>query len=686
MGGAWQEAVVRSIGAADERMVRLSGWASLALALGLVCVVVPVVNYMRLNPWVFRVMHHWRHHVMRRHGAMCRKLVQQRTLWLALLWCMLGGACAVVGSADVVVVTKRLGRVAAAFMPALFLLTLRPSPLPYTLYLSLLPMHKWLGRVVVLQATVHSALYTWYFATSGKMAKMKKTANWMGAVALLAFVLIAATSLPAVRRRRFRTFYYVHYVGTWVSVLAVHVHSRPPVTTYTVLNVALLLYQAWYRISRMSTTTVTVVPISTSLALLEFPLADLVEKPQLPSGHVRINLRAPSILGRVFQHIMPMQHPFTVASLPTDTTVRLIVRKSRFPLVNNGKYYVTGAFEPKVDFLSHRKRRMPGSWAPEPASPFQCQSPSLQSSPLHYNIKASRVLMVVGGSAISFGLPFLRILNFNGVNVRLIWVCRDYHDLRILSQFRSNFNGLEIYVTGTNCEEQDLNIDYVDYDERSSEGERDPERCALLSPKASEYNCLTPTTGGSTLSGRDAHNYSTFQNRCHSCKHLDRGCRDLEDHAIADINDEIDFTDFFSTRHSTSKYHPKENSKLPVITKDSVFRKPNYVVPPVFDRYDLKTGFTTYTTREKLSIPTGVKLFFGRPVLSPRDYHWCLQKECIGPSETNECCRADIANSTHVDDLARVWVLAAGPQALVEATRIWASDGGLHFHEESFKV
>lgn len=43
-------------------------------------------------------------------------------------------------------------------------------------------------------------------------------------------------------------------------------------------------------------------------------------------------------------------------------------------------------------------------------------------------------------------------------------------------------------------------------------------------------------------------------------------------------------------------------------------------------------------------------------------------------------------NVTHVDDLAKVWVLAAGPKGLVESTKRWATDGGLHFHEESFSV
>lgn len=136
-------------------------------------------------------------------------------------------------------------------------------------------------------------------------------------------------------------------------------------------------------------------------------------------------------LKRLFHFLVPLQHPYTIASLPTDETVKLIVRNGRFPLISNKRYLVTGAFEPRLAFM-----QKPG----KPGSPVShsvrgntfLSSGALSLSRLSFEISARRVLMCVGGSAISFALPLLRILNFNGVTVKLMWVVRDFRDLKVL--------------------------------------------------------------------------------------------------------------------------------------------------------------------------------------------------------------------------------------------------------------
>lgn len=69
---------------------------------------------------------------------------------------------------DVCFIAARLGRVSVYCLPTVLFLTLRPSPLPHTLYLALIPIHKWLSRLIFLQGILHSLLYFIYFVTQGE--------------------------------------------------------------------------------------------------------------------------------------------------------------------------------------------------------------------------------------------------------------------------------------------------------------------------------------------------------------------------------------------------------------------------------------------------------------------------------------------------------------------------------------
>ncbi|AET38208.1 putative ferric-chelate reductase Ecym_2485 [Eremothecium cymbalariae DBVPG len=685
------------------RLVRLSGYSAISIAAVVICVLIPLVNYLKLNKQAFRLKHNWRHHFLRNRIWIDRVLFcRHQSLRSGFLWAIVGACCTFVYcNNDLVVIAKRLGRVSVAFMPPLFFLTLRPSPLPHTLYLSLLPLHKWLGRVIVLQATVHGALYIWWDLKSGNVPHLVELANIWGMLVTALFLIIVVSSLPFIRRWWFPVFYYIHYLGTWATVVLVQLHSRPPATIYTAASVAILLFQIWYRAVNTKHTTVTIVPISPCMSMMEFPMSAVAKTPILPASHVRINVYPTGLFKRVLQFAVPLQHPFTLASLPTDDTVRLIVRRSKFPLINNGKYHVTGAIDPKIDFISKpKKSRDHNSPLSSPAlHPFQIRTPFLRNSPLHYIVDASRILMVVGGSAISFGLPLLNILNFNGVHVRLIWVSRDYRDLRVLSYFKCNFDGLEIYITGVTGDEQDLEIDYVDYQEAEN---LNVPGVKPLEQKPPLVGCIgTPelTKKGSLMATVSA-NYGSISRRSINKVDLQNNSsnpgtnsispvryQELVDHGESDGNDEVDFTELFSSKRGKGLSSLEPNTVDTFLTKESVFRKPKLIDPPEYEVFedDLELG-EDGSRNNKLTVPTGAKLYFGRPLLSPRDYHWCLQKDCVGPSETGQCCQPNNEDGLHVDDLAKVWIIAAGPQGLVNATRRWANDGGLHFHEESFSI
>ncbi|SCV02194.1 LANO_0F15874g1_1 [Lachancea nothofagi CBS 11611] len=639
-------------------MVQKAGIAAIWVSVLALGVVLPLWNYLSLTRWFFKLRHYARHDLLRKRRWFHRsRFYHNQAFKICTFWVIVSLLCSLVSSGgDLIQITKRLGRVAVALMPPLLFLTLRPSPLPYTLYLSLLPIHKWISRVVVLLSALHTLLYSWYFIQSRSFInKVTKLANIWGVVALFLFVLIAITSVSQVRRHNFRLFYYTHYLATWLTVILIHYHARPPVSYYTAMNCIILIAQVAYRIFHTTRIRATVVHVSPSLLLIDFPMSDLSSKPIMPSSHIRMAAYyRHSPLKRIFQQLIPLQHPYTIASLPNDESVKLIVRCGNFEIRNNSEYLVTGAFEPKIDFLSKSRKR---ASAIEPFS-FQNQSPVLLASPLHYNIDARRALIVTGGSAISFGLPLLRILNFNGVTVRVKWVTRDYRDLKLLKYFKNNFEGLEIYVTDPKTEEQDLRIDYVDFDDEA--------------PSASNSSEMGSGTAGNTTND-SGDNYGTFKSTDTSLLPT------LKSHGRSNQEDEIDFTQMFSARSAKTKLS-KVAQEIPIpFNKESTFRKPSILTPPSdIENFDLGES-----SQKNLKIPAGVQVFLGRPKLTHHDYQWCLEKECIGPSDTNDCSQSG-ATRAHVDDLSRVWVIAAGPLQLVESTKRWATDGGLHFHEESF--
>lgn len=405
------------------------------------------------------------------------------------------------------------------------------------------------------------------------------------------FILIGITSLPKIRRSNFQLFYYSHYLATWGSVILLQHHARPNMNILTIVNVTLLLAQIAYRVWHTNLSTVSVVTVSPSISVVEFSLSDLSKKPVFPSAHIRMNNYHNFWLKRWFYHIVPFQHPYTIASLPNERAVRLIVRTGMFPLRTNSKYYITGAFEPKVDFMSKDTR------SSSPFSPFQSSTPMLLLSPLSFNINAKRVFMVVGGSAISFGLPMLRILNFNGVNVRLIWVTRDHRDMKLLNVFKNNYTGLEIYVTGTLGSEQDLQIDYIDYGPDtlglSPESGNSPER----DPNTS-LNTIGSTKYGSITTDKTGFSSAADQSNKHN-------------------EDEFDFTNLYSASNTIKRTKSEPNILEPLtpFSKDEMFRKPKVVVPPNDDNY--KSDVESLEDDDmKLSIPAGVKVVFGRPKLA----------------------------------------------------------------------
>lgn len=666
----------------------------------LLCVVLPLWNVVSRTHRVFRAVQYVKRGMFKSQSWVHKSsLYHNQSFHQCLLWSVVTGVASFYGvHHDLLQVTKRMGRIAVALMPPLLFLTLRPSPLPETLYLSLIPIHKWISRVVVVEALLHSVLYAWYMARNHVfLVKMKKMANLYGLVAMVLFVVIAVTSLQRFRRSNFKLFYSVHYLSTWLSVVLIHLHARPGTPYYTLMNCLILASQILYRVYRTRTTTITAINISKSLTLIEFPLKDLASKPILPSGHIRLSICERNWLKRLIFYCVPLQHPYTIASLPTDETVKLIVRNGRFPLITNKQYLVTGAFEPRLTFMEKAKK--PGTSHSHflRTNPFHLSSGTLLLSRLSFEISARRVLMCVGGSAISFALPLLRILNFNGVTVKLLWVVRDFRDLKVLHHFKNNFDGLEIYISGTFESEQDIQIDYIDsYGNVDSTTSLHPpcfrrpiEREGDVSVKATTaIGEASPLNGNLTSAGTTSR-HKSYGTITDTSSVTEMGC-------VGDVdpNDEIDFTNTFSARNVRSRSVEEVNVKKPnPLINGDVFRKPSVIEPPPSD--ESASSQSEHSQEEhqeaddsdmKLRIPSGVKTVFGRPTLGGAEYAWCLQRECDAETATDLYCRSRNGYGADADDLSEVFVIAAGPPSLIESTRRFATDAGLHFHAESFAV
>lgn len=610
-------------------------------------IIIPLHNYLSLRQNIFRVGHKIRRHIKQNWPHLHQlPFYHNRSIRLFIFWTVIILSFALYkDSIDLLQITKRLGRISTALLPTILFLTLKPSPLPKILYLTLLPLHKWLSRSLVLAAFLHSTLYLVYFIKKGTVHKILKLANMYGVIAMSLFLIIVVSSLKMVRRSNYRFFYYVHYASTWIVIFLLHFHARPRATGYTTLSIAVLVYQIGYRLFHTTTVIPTIIRISPTLTMLEFPISEVAKKPVLPSAHVRIVLKSKNIWKRWFYHVIPFTHPFTLLNLPSDTTAKLLIRHGNFPLLSGAQYNVTGVYEPAINFISKRNLPLSDDVSTNTNNPFQTNSSQLVSSPLHYIVNARRVLIFVGGSAISFGLPLLRVLNFNGVMVRLIWCVRDYRDLKLLNYLKMNYyQGLEVFISGQTLTSGDENIK-IDYYDAPSQP----------SPPQSEVDSKTHLLHKNTEQG-----------------------------SSTDPNDEIDFT----STNLNSPLSAPSNSK-----NNDIFRKPQIIEPPH------SCNEQPHDETDRIKLPSFVKVSYGRPKLTESYYDWCLQRECISTENLNvntdssnneggsdnQCIEHRLSNKDE-EILSTVWVVAAGPMSLVKTTRNWAKDYGLRFHGEEYTM
>lgn len=339
------------------------------------------------------------------HRRQLRRLSKKPVPWYGLavgLWAVgVAYALAIETRSDITYVVKRMGRVAVAMMPPIYFMTLKPSPLPNTVYLTLLPLHKWISRLLVLVALAHGVLYVYIYTQTGKLRKLTTIPNLCGIAALLSFIGIAVTSLAPVRRRAYGLFYAVHYSLAWIVLGLLYMHSVPPSVGYQLSCAAILAYQALYRIYTTVHTRLQVQYVSPTLYYVTVPREKVfrVFGECFLGSHVRVG--GPLWNPRSW---FESSHPYTIASLPEDRNLVLVIRKSRFPIRLRQTYALTGPYRTLPDqfMLAARSGHV------------------------------KRALMVIGGSGIAFGAPVMRYLQQRGVRVKMLWAIREPQDAKVL--------------------------------------------------------------------------------------------------------------------------------------------------------------------------------------------------------------------------------------------------------------
>lgn len=304
---------------------------------------------------------------------------------------------------------RRFGRLGFAISIFAQYLALKPALLPRTYFVPLNFMHKWAGRTAVGLVVLHATLYTISYIKKGKFMKLLTVgANIWGIIAASAFLIMLITSLRPIRRRLYGLFFIVHVPLALVVTIAMIWHSRPSAAIMVEVSFFFFFLQLAWRVVTSRTTAVTVHHITPTLDLV------LVDRKALPTefqegSHVRFSprlYRPGAWLGAT--------HPYTVASLDSDSDIKLVVRRTRWRFENDCLYSCFGPFGCAYDVFNHRK-----------------------------------VVAFGGGAGISFVAPIWRTAkNSTATQVKAIWITRSAEELPLLD--RLQLLECDVYITSQN--------------------------------------------------------------------------------------------------------------------------------------------------------------------------------------------------------------------------------------------
>lgn len=341
---------------------------------------------------------------------------------------------------------RRLGKLSYVLATLDMFIVLRPNwllGLDYV-YTDFIPLHKWLSRVIILLATVHSVMYPirWKRNSTAKLiAKAKKPTNVVGEFLAVALLILALVSAGLIRKKFYRTFYVLHNLFMLCFIIMTPVHAlRGSYYPYFVLNMVILSLMAIFRVvysKRASIIEKHSDYMNTNLVNIQLP-RNVLPQHFTPASHLRVS---------PYRKINPLywllpSHPYTVASLDTDDVVDLIISERAV------SQKIAFRFETGVEYTFVNQF--------DPAIPVDCIK------------NAQRVLIVCGGSGVTFGVPIFRY--FQEVRpidkLEFIWLIRDRSQLNIFKKMASiadlkDFSNFKVFITREMLDDDESNRENI---------------------------------------------------------------------------------------------------------------------------------------------------------------------------------------------------------------------------------
>lgn len=344
---------------------------------------------------------------------------------------------------------KRSGVVSYALTPFMFVLALRPNPLPTVIYTKLLPLHKWCSRVFIIVMIYHSLMFFIIWIDSGEFwKKVSRFDIFPGVISFVLWFVVLLVSIKPIRVRIYRIFYMMHMIATWSLAPLMLIHA-PNFKAFSYLNFVMIGFMLFSKVyfsateSHMSVEESFRVTRQPSSQLIILTLRKGYYEDGLkfyPGSHIRVNYGLLNPISWLFP-----SHPYTIASLDTDSEVNLIIKEMRFKILPLSAYNFSLPF----DGLEHEY--------------------------LTGNFQDHNITIVCGGSGIAFGLPifrhFLYLLSQSHIEferLHFIWITKTIHDLFILLHFGvlvKDING-EYFKT---CDSENIDI-YITADLRGEGG------------------------------------------------------------------------------------------------------------------------------------------------------------------------------------------------------------------------
>lgn len=331
---------------------------------------------------------------------------------------------------------KRAGRLGLSLYPLIIFLSLKPNPLPDVLYMHLIPLHKWISRVLIASIMLHSFGWFGFWIHKNELHKSFDKLMFPGVVNFFLLLIVLILGIKSIRERFYKLFYFLHILTAWITLSLMYLHSMPEANLYIFGSLYLLIYHTAAKVylsynirdkvDETNSYYTFTVPDS-NLLLVRIPQEKIIKastrakKEQdgslltyfLPGSHIRIS---PSLLNP--KSWLFATHPYTIASLDNEEYVDLVMKKSnRFAKLLMSRLY----FSYTVSL------------------PFPAFDDFFFSRNLNDNIT-----IVSGGSGLAFGLPIFKYFhqlnkkaadNFaKNPNLRFCVIVRRKEDLFILKE------------------------------------------------------------------------------------------------------------------------------------------------------------------------------------------------------------------------------------------------------------